>query len=253
MEPKDKPSMLPAEVRANMLSQETSMFFNVAKFEHAQRIAGVFAESDMVPKHFQGKKSNCLIAINYAERMGLDPFMVMQNLYIVYGRPGLEAKLVIALINQSGKYATPLRFEFEGTGDDYGCKAYATDAKSGAVVYGPKVTQRIVKAEKWDSKDGSKWKTIPELMYQYRAASWFCNVNCPEVKLGLPTVDELHDSIDLEKQANGTFELAAAKTKENLEDLKSRLLADKPERTIEPEKFPPAPEPPRMREPGEEG
>ena len=222
---------------------DRSIFFNRDLFEHAQRVARVFAESDLVPKHFQGKIANCVIALNYAQRMGLDPFMVFQNLYIVYGRPGLESKLVIALINQSGKYSTPLQFDFEGSGDDYGCTAHATDAKSKKEVFGPKITWKIVKGEKWDTKDGSKWKTMPEVMFRYRAASWFCNVNCPEVKLGMPTVEELHDVVDLEKTSNGSYDMATEKTAEKLEALKERLGAgpdsplpplpaeDKPKRT----------------------
>ena len=206
-------------------ANDSSIFFNRDLFEHAQRVARVFAESDLVPKHFQGKIANCVIGLNYAQRMGLDPFMVFQNLYIVYGRPGLESKLVIALINQSGKYSTPLQFDFDGAGDDYGCTAHATDARSNKEIYGPKITWKIVKGEKWDQKDGSKWKTIPDLMFRYRAASWFCNVNCPEVKLGLPTVDELHDSVvDLAPDGNGGY-TATEKTAPKLEKLKERLGA----------------------------
>src|SRR5512137_2837763 len=100
---------LPVEVRAKMLSHESSIFFNMAKFEHAQRIATLFSSSTMVPKHFQGNVANCLIALNYADRIQADVFMVMQNMYVVHGRPGIEAKLVIALINQSGKYSEPLK------------------------------------------------------------------------------------------------------------------------------------------------
>jgi hypothetical protein len=208
---------------------DRSLFFDKDRFEHAQRVARVFAESDLVPKHFQGKIANCVIALNYAQRMGLDPFMVFQNLYIVYGRPGLESKLVIALINQSGKYSTPLQFDFDGQGDDYGCTAHATDARSKKEVFGPKITWKIVKGEKWDTKEGSKWKTMPDVMFRYRAASWFCNVNCPEVKLGMPTVDELNDVVDLEKTPNGHYDIAAEKTAEKLADLKDRLGVKDPE------------------------
>lgn len=196
---------LPVEVRAQMLQKETSLYFNLAKFEHAQRIATLFSASTMVPQHFQGNVANCLIALNYADRLQADPFMVMQNMYIVHGRPGVEAKLVIALINQSGKYSEPLKFKFDGTGDDYGCAAWTREAKSGEVVEGPKVNWKMVKAEGWDSKSGTKWKTIPDLMFRYRAASWFANVHCPELKLGMSTVEEIHDFVELQETSNGKW------------------------------------------------
>ena len=31
--------------------------------------------------------SNCIIALNMAQRLGADPMMIMQNLYLVDGRP----------------------------------------------------------------------------------------------------------------------------------------------------------------------
>lgn len=220
--------------KSMVVVESGSLFFNPVRFEHAQRVARVFAESDLVPKHFRGKIANCLIGLNYAERMGLDPFMVLQNLYVVHGRPGLESKLVIALINQSGKYSTPLSFRFDGEGDDYGCAAYATEAVSRQIVVGPKVTKRMVKAEGWDkdkknAETGyvqvSKWNTIPDLMYRYRAASFFANVNCPEVKLGLPTADELHESIELQAGPDGSYGISDA-TRVKLEDMKKRFAGD---------------------------
>jgi hypothetical protein len=63
-------------------------FNNLQSFELAQRAASLLAKSTLVPKEYQGNVPNCVIALNMAERMGADPFMVMQNLYIVYGKPG---------------------------------------------------------------------------------------------------------------------------------------------------------------------
>ena len=104
---------LPAEVRANMLSNEKSIFFNVALFEQAQRIATLFANSTMVPDHLRNNIGNCMIGLNYAMRLQADPFMVIQCLYVVNGRPGIEGKLVEAAINQSGKYSEPLEYRYQ--------------------------------------------------------------------------------------------------------------------------------------------
>lgn len=210
----EKRETLPVEVRAQMLQKETSLYFNLAKFEHAQRIAQLFSSSTMVPKHFQGNVANCLIALNYADRLQADPFMVMQNMYIVHGRPGVEAKLVIALINQSGKYSEPVKYRFDGEGDQYGCTAYTREAKSGEMVEGPKITRQMVKNEGWDQDkknketgyvQKSKWNTMPEMMFRYRAASYFANVHCPELKLGMSTVEEINDFVELTETHNGKW------------------------------------------------
>ena len=47
--------------------------------------------------------------------------------------------------------------------------------------------------EGWLSKPGSKWKTMPEQMLKYRAASFFAKVHCSDYLLGIPTIEEVHD------------------------------------------------------------
>ena len=55
------------------------VYWQVAAFEHAQRLAKLFAASKMVPEHFQNDIGACLIALNFAHRVGMDPFAVMQK------------------------------------------------------------------------------------------------------------------------------------------------------------------------------
>ena len=42
-------------------------------------------------------------------------------------------------------------------------------------------------------KGCSKWKTMPRQMMMYRAASFFARAHCPEVLLGIQTVEEVQD------------------------------------------------------------
>jgi hypothetical protein len=211
---------LPAERVAAALQAEGSIFLNVAKFEHAQRVAAMFANSTMVPEHYRGNVGNCMIALNLADRFRADPFMLMQTTYVVHGKPGLEGKLVAALINHSGKYRRELRYRWLDPKDqevdrhvvlerqlefgNHGCQAYTED-HNGNTVEGPKITWAIVKAEGWWGKSGSKWQTMPELMFKYRAASWFANINCPDVKMGMATVEEIRDVVDLRESVNGSW------------------------------------------------
>lgn len=207
-----------------------SLFFNEAKFALAEKVAGIFAGSTMVPEHFQENIGNCLIALNYASRINADPFMLMQNMYIVYGRPGLEGKLVIALVNQCGRFE-PLEFvEDEGLCDGkkengLGCIARAREMKSGKVLEGVKIDWAMVKAEGWLGKKGSKWMTMPQQMFRYRSAAFFARAYCPEVLLGMQTREELQDITDLARGADGTYatgEDLKGKTQDKIDALKER-------------------------------
>lgn len=179
-------------------------FSNIEAFEAAQRMAKPLAASDLVPKEFRNNIGSCLIALNIANRIGADPFLVMQNLYIVYGKPSFSSSFLIACFNQCGRY-TAIRYEMFGERgtDSWGCKAYTTEKATGERVVGSEVTIGMAKAEGWWSKkdkngrETSKWQTMPELMLHYRAAAFLIRVEAPEIALGFQTTEEVRDVIDI--------------------------------------------------------
>ena len=171
-------------------------------FELAQRAAKMLASSSLVPKEYQGQAglANCVIALNMAHRMGADPLMIMQNLVVVHGRPTWSSQFLIATFNSCGRFSA-MRFEFFGDkkSDDYGCRACATELATGEKIYGTDVTIGIAKAEGWFGRNGSKWKTMPDQMLRYRAASWFVRTIAPELSMGLHTAEEVIDITDYQE------------------------------------------------------
>jgi hypothetical protein len=51
----------------------------------------------------------------------------------------------------------------------------------------------MAKAEGWFGKNGSKWKTMPDLMLRYRAATFFGRLYCPELLMGMKVQEEVID------------------------------------------------------------
>lgn len=180
------------QAAVSVTSSSSGFYFDVQKFAHAQRVANMFAQSTMVPEQFRNNIGNCMIALNLADRYRLDPFMVMQKMYVIHGRPGIEAQLAIALINASGKF-TPLEFVLTGEGDSRQCVAVATKKSDGQRLTGPAASIKMAKDEGWYSKNGSKWKTMPDLMLTYRSATFFGRIYAPETLLGFATDDEIID------------------------------------------------------------
>lgn len=169
-----------------------NIFGNSQTFELAQRMANALSTSTIVPKDYQGKIGNCLIALEMASRLNTSPLMVMQNLYVVNGRPAWSSQYIVAMINSSKKYQTELQYEITGTGDKMSCYAYADDY-NGHRVTGPTISMDMAKKEGWIDRNGSKWKTMPEVMIRYRAASFFGRLNCPDMIMGLYSSDEIID------------------------------------------------------------
>ena len=120
--------------------------------------------------------------------------MVMQNLYIVYGNPGWSSKFLIACFNQSSRFSA---MRYEWSDDRTECRAWATEKATGEQLIGPKVSVAMAQAEGWSTKNGSKWKTMPELMLMYRAAAFFVRTYAPEISMGLQTTEEMQDVEDV--------------------------------------------------------
>lgn len=187
-----------------------NMFANKESFNTGYTMAKVLAESTIVPPTFKGNIGNAMIAIDMAQRMHTNPLMVMQNLYIVYNQPSWSAKFLIACINASGLFATPLRYQFVGEEgkDSWGCYAYAID-KQGEVLKGSTITIGVARAHGWLTKKDSMWQKEPEQMLRYRAATRFQTAYCPEISCGLAIKEELEDADYTEITTDNVEQLSA--------------------------------------------
>lgn len=193
--------------REQQLPSVKAGFFDLQAFELMQRVSKAFASSDLVPKQYLGNLANCMIAMDMAQRIGANPLMVMQNLYVVHGTPGWSSKFLIATVNVCGRYSS-LRYEWQGGkagAADYGCRAWAVERDTGERLDGIWVTWAMVRAEGWDSKNGSKWKTMPDQMFVYRAAAFWQRAYAPELGMGLQTAEEIHDTFDARRDGDGQF------------------------------------------------
>jgi len=170
----------------------TVSFGNSNQFEHAQRVAKMLSASSLVPDNFKNNIPNAMIALEMANRIGASPLMVMQNMYVVHGKPSWSSQFIISAINACGRF-TPLRFEITGAGDTLACVAWAYEKGTKDRLDSPKVTMQMAIAEGWVSKSGSKWKTMPDLMIRYRAAAFFGRLYAPDILMGMQTADEVDD------------------------------------------------------------
>lgn len=201
--------------------------FTKEGYETRKSIASTYAGSSVVPEVYQQNPANCFIAVNMAERMGADPMMVMQQMYIVYGRPGWSSQFLIATFNSCGRFS-PIHYEFFGQPgtDSYGCRAYAKELATGEKLVGTDVTIKMAKDEGWYEKKGSKWKTMPQQMLSYRAAAFFIRTVAPEISMGLSTTEEIVDTIEMAPDDHGAYatvdEVVAkveAETKQAMENM----------------------------------
>jgi hypothetical protein len=197
-------------------TQYRSMWNDSDMLAQAWKAAGFLSQTALVPETYRQSQANpsgaanCLIAIDLANRSNMSPLTVMQNLYIVKGKPAWAGQFAIGLVNASRRFSKPLRpvfFGEEGT-PTWGCYMETYDLDGNKVV-GAKITMQMAKDEGWIDKSGSKWKTMPEQMLQYRAGAFFARVHCPDVLYGVQMVDEVKDTLgyDSDEKPKVTIEI----------------------------------------------
>jgi hypothetical protein len=173
----------------------------------------LFAEAEIVPAHYRKKKSEIFIAVQTAHRMNLDPMMVMQGTYVIKGKLGMNSSFAISLANSSGLLKGGITYDVKDSGKDFKgsytykdkegkniaasrivkdieVTAYAT-LKSTEERISYKITMNAANEEGWLSNP--KYKSLPELMLCYRAATFLIRIHIPQVLNGMHMTEELQD------------------------------------------------------------
>lgn len=262
---------------ATVENRQVSVFSTGQHFEQAQRVAKMLAQSDLVPKEYQGSISNCMIAMEIAQRTGTGAFEVTQNLEVIHGRPSWKSSYVIAKLNSCGRFS-PLEFEFEDRGEktveyeytkwegkrksretakqkvrDKACRVVTKSLATNNIQHGPWVSIEMAVKEGWYNRSGSKWQTMPDIMLQYRAASFFGRMSAPEVLLGMHSADEVVDigEVEILPDEPRPAELSGSS---KIADLNDQIDDDQPKETKaekqpEPEETKKEPEPETTTQP----
>jgi len=179
------------EITTTKPAPGTDLLADTESFEHAQRVAKMFSQSELIPPQWRGKVADCTIALVLARQLGESPLAVLQSLYVVNGKAGWAASYVIARANRSGVFRGRINWRVAGTGEALVVTAFATLADTGEVVE-VSASMAMAKAEGWTSN--KKYTSMPEVMLRYRSAVLLVRLYAPEVMLGYHTEDEITDA-----------------------------------------------------------
>ena len=169
-----------------------SVWENKDQFNQLLRAAQLLSQTSIIPQSYQNKPQDCFVAIEMANRMGVSPMVVMQNMYVVKGKPSWAGQACTMLINSCGKFKDVKHiYTGEKGKPNRGCYVTATRISDGSQVDGVEVTMQMAQSEGWTSN--SKWRNMPELMLAYRASAFFARVYCPEAMMGVQTAEEVYD------------------------------------------------------------
>ncbi len=171
-----------------------SLLLNGDVMDRMMKIADVMSQGiSTVPKHLQGKPSDCLAIVMQAARWGMDPYVVGQKTHVINGTLGYEAQLVSAVLTATGAIRGRFHYEYRGEKDLMECRV-------GAVISGEKdiTWNEWLCVSEVTIKNSPLWKSNPRQQIGYLQVKYWARAYTPWAILGVYPPDELEERVERE-------------------------------------------------------
>ena len=171
-----------------------SLLLNGDVMDRMMKIADVMSQGiSTVPKHLQGKPSDCLAIVMQAARWGMDPYVVGQKTHVINGTLGYEAQLVSAVLTATGAIRGRFHYEYRGEKDLMECRV-------GAIISGEKdiTWNEWLCVSEVTIKNSPLWKSNPKQQIGYLQVKYWARAYTPWAILGVYTPDELEERTERE-------------------------------------------------------
>jgi len=80
---------------------QSNQGFAPVTLDEAMRFSDMLAKSQMVPKAYQGKPEDVLVAVQWGRELGLAPLQALQNIACINGKPSVYGDAAMALVQAS--------------------------------------------------------------------------------------------------------------------------------------------------------
>jgi hypothetical protein len=172
------------------MSNIVNQGFAPVTLDEAMKFSEMLAKSSMVPRAYQGKAEDILVACQWGREIGLAPMQALQNIAVINGKPSVYGDAAMALV-QASPVCEDIEefFEGEGTANPIAvCVAKRKGRKPVTVKFSVEDAKR---AGLW-GKQGP-WQAYPKRMMQMRARGFALRDAFPDVLKGLITAEEAQD------------------------------------------------------------
>ena len=204
--------------QSNMLN----LMMNADFMMSVDRMADIMASGKAtVPDHLRGNKADCYAVCLQALQWGMNPFPVAQKTHLVHGTLGYEAQLVNAVVVNSGVIKGRFDYEFFGDWERVlGKITHKTKNKDGKTTEfrqpdwslddekgcGVCVSATLNTGEirtinlflsQARTRNSTLWADDPKQQLAYLAVKRWARLYTPDVIMGVYSVDELQEEIDI--------------------------------------------------------
>lgn len=158
----------------------------------AMDFSKMLSQSEMVPKSYQRKPQDILVAVQWGYELGLQPLQALQNIAIINGKPSVYGDAALALVKNDPRCAG-VNEKIEGEGDAR--TAYCKVKRR----YGEEIEETVAQFSVADAKRArlwgkqGPWSQYPDRMLQMRARGFAIRDAFPDALKGVITAEEAQD------------------------------------------------------------
>ena len=168
----------------------TNQGFAPVTLDEAMRFSEMLSKSQMVPKAYQGKPEDVLVAVQWGKELGLAPLQALQNIACINGKPSVYGDAAMALV-QASYVCEGIEEFFEGEGTPNPIAVCVAHRRNRTPVTAKFSVEDAKRAGLWN-KPGP-WQAYPKRMMQMRARGFALRDAFPDVLKGLITAEEAQD------------------------------------------------------------
>ena len=159
----------------------------------AMDFSHMLAKSQMVPKQYQGKPEDIMVAVQWGYEIGLQPMQALQNISVINGKPSVYGDAAMALV-QASPVCEGVDESIEGEGTPNPVAVCIARRKGRNPVIVRFSVEDAKRAGLW-GKQGP-WQAYPKRMLQMLARGFALRDAFPDVLKGLITAEEAQDYPD---------------------------------------------------------
>ena len=158
-----------------------------SNLKEAMEYATIIANSAMVPKTYQGKAGDILVAVQMGAELGLKPIQALQNIAVINGKPSVYGDALLALVQAHSSFEDIKEWYDEKTNTAF-CRVKRKNQTEHTVSFS---IEDAKKAGLWGK--GGPWTQYPKRMMQMRARGFALRDKFADALGGLITVEEAQD------------------------------------------------------------
>jgi hypothetical protein len=158
--------------------------------QEAMHFSDILASSTMVPRDFQGKPGNVLVAIQWGREVGLGPLQALQNIAVINGRPSIWGDAALALV-RGHPDCLSVQEGVEGEGEAR--QGWCEVTRRGEQPQRRTFSVGDAKRAGLLNKPGP-WTQYPDRMLQLRARGFAIRDVFPDALRGVMTREEAEDT-----------------------------------------------------------